>query len=305
MKWKFASYMTLGCVFAIGAINALRSVAQQPGIQPPGSLPPGSAAPESLPPGSVPHSNPPRVLPPRNVQERGILVPNSPTLPGLNPLGNFLPNGPRMVPFTRTITNPDGTEVTITEMRLMGDSRKSSEDHQELRDSLSKLRATDASESDKKAARETIEKFLKDEFERDQKNRREQVERLEEQVSKLRKQLDKRQESQSKIIALRMQLLENDAEGLSFPEGFNELQNINGGIPHVGGYPIDGYPPNTSYVSPPLMGGGYSPQNPPSFQSPTFQSIPPYNVPSPSRVPDQSIPRNNSGPKLPKKVEIQ
>ncbi len=277
MKWKFASYMTLGCVLAFGAFNALRSDAQQPGGPPPGSLPPGSL---------------PREIPPRNVQERGVLVPNYSTLPALSPLGTFgLPNGPRMVPSTRTITNPDGTEVHVTEMRLMGDSRKSSEDHQELRDSLSKLRATDASESDKKAARETIEKFLEDEFERDQKNRREHVERLEEQVSKLRKQLDKRQESQAKIIALRMQLLENDAEGLSFPEGFNELQTINGGNPR------GGYPPNTQTFSPPLMGGGItSPQYPQSYVP--YQSMP-------TRVPDQSMPRYDSSPKLPKKVEFQ
>jgi len=283
MKWKFASYMTIGCVLAFGAFNALRSDAQQPGSQPPGSLPPG---------------NPPQVIPPRNVQERGVLVPNYSTLPALSPLGTFgLPNGPRMVPSTRTIRNPDGTEVHVTEMRLTEDIRRSNEDHQELRDSLSKLRATDASESDKKAARETIEKFLEDEFERDQKNRREHVERLEEQVSKLRKQLDKRQESQSKIIALRMQLLENDAEGLSFPEGFNALQNMNGGIPHIGGYP-----PNTSYVSPPNIGAGISP---PSPQSPQYSPYAPYSQYPQEYGPNQLIPRYDSSPKLPKKVEIQ
>ena len=167
------------------------------------------------------------------------------------------------------------------------------EDHRELRDSLSKLRASDASESDKKAARETIEKFLEDEFERDQKNRREHVERLEEQVSKLRKQLDKRQESQAKIIALRMQLLENDAEGLSFPEGFNELQNMNGGNPR------SGYPPNTSYVAPPNIGGGISPPSPP------YSPYPPYPPYTQEYGPNQLIPRYDSSPKLPKKVEIQ
>ena len=169
----------------------------------------------------------------------------------------------------------------------------SREDHRELRDSLSKLRSNDASESDKKAARETIEKFLEDEFERDQKNRREHVERLEEQVSKLRKQLDKRQESQAKIIALRMQLLENDAEGLSFPEGFNELQNMNGGNPR------SGYPPNTSYVAPPNIGGGISPPSPP------YSPYPPYPPYTQEYGPNQLIPRYDSSPKLPKKVEIQ
>lgn len=281
MKWKFASYMTLGCVLAFGAFNALRSDAQQPGGPPPGSLPPGSLR---------------REIPPRNVQERGPDIRGytpPPSLPGNSFLGTFgLPNSPRMVPSTRTIRNPDGTEVHVTEMRLTEDIRMSNEDHQELRESLSKLRSNDASESDKKAARETIEKFLKDEFERDQKNRREHVERLEEQVSKLRKQLDKRQESQAKIIALRMQLLENDAEGLSFPEGFNELQNMNGGNPRGGGYPS-----NTQTFSPPPMGGGItSPQYPQSYVP--YQSMP-------TRVPDQSMPRYDSSPKLPKKVEFQ
>ena len=282
MKWKFASYMTLGCVLAFGAFNALRSDAQQPGGPPPGSLPPGSL---------------PREIPPRNIQERGPDIRGytaPPSLPGNSFLGTFgVPNSPRMmVPSTRTIKNPDGTEVHVTEMRITEDIRMSREDHRELRDSLSKLRANDASESDKKAARETIEKFLEDEFERDQKNRREHVERLEEQVSKLRKQLDKRQESQAKIIALRMQLLENDAEGLSFPEGFNELQNMNGGNPRGGGYPS-----NTQTFSPPPMGGGItSPQYPQSYVP--YQSMP-------TRVPDQSMPRYDSSPKLPKKVEFQ
>jgi len=275
MKWKFASYMTLGCVMAFGAFNALRSDAQQPSSLPPGSLP--------------------LEIPPRNVQERGPDIRGytaPPPLPGHSFLGTFgLPNSPRMmVPSTRTIKNPDGTEVTVTEMRITEDIRMSSEDHRELRDSLSKLRATDASESDKKAARETIEKFLKDEFERDQKNRREHVERLEEQVSKLRKQLDKRQESQSKIIALRMQLLENDADGLSFPEGFNELQYINGGNPR------SGYPPNTQTFSPPIMGGGVSPSSPPYPQYPQY----------PQKIgPNQLIPRYDSSPKLPKKDDFQ
>ena len=286
MKWKFASYMTLGCVLAFGAFNALRSDAQQPGGPPPGSLP--------------------REIPPRNIQERGPDIRGytaPPSLPGNSFLGTFgVPNSPRMmVPSTRTIKNPDGTEVHVTEMRITEDIRMSREDHRELRDSLSKLRANDASESDKKAARETIEKFLEDEFERDQKNRREHVERLEEQVSKLRKQLDKRQESQAKIIALRMQLLENDAEGLSFPEGFNELQNMNGGNPRGGGYPS-----NTQTFSPPPMGGGItSPQYPQSYVP--YQSMPtrvPYQS-MPTRVPDQSMPRYDSSPKLPKKVEFQ
>ena len=299
MKWKFGSYMALGCVLAFGAINALRSVAQQPSSPPPGIVQPGS-----LPPGSLPPGNPPREIPPWNVQERGPDIRGytaPPPLPGHSFLGTFgLPNSPRMVPSIRTIKNPDGTEVTVTEMRITEDIRMSSEDRQELRDSLSKLRAIDSSESDKKAARETIEKFLMDEFERDQKNRREHVERLEEQVSKLRQQLDKRQESQSKIIALRMQLLENDAEGLSFPEGFNELQNMNGGNPR------SGYPPNTQYFSP-YGGGGQFPQN---AQYP--QSYVPYQA-IPTRVRDQSIPRydsspiprNDSSPKPPKKDDFQ
>lgn len=290
MRWKIASYMTLGCVFAFGAFNALSSVAQQPGSPPPGILPTSA-----VPPGSLPPGNPPQEISPRNVQQRGIEVrgPNYSTLPALSPLGTAgLPNGPRMVPHTRTIKNPDGTEVHVTEMRVTEDIRMSREDHRELRDSLSKLRSTDASESDKKAARETIEKFLKEEFERDQKNRREHVERLEEQVSKLRKQLDKRQESQSKIIALRMQLLENDAEGLSFPEGFNELQNINGGNPHInGGNPRSVYPPNYQPFSPPIMGGeGSQPSTPPYPQYPQY----------PQKIgPNQFIPRYDSSPKLP------
>ena len=204
--------------------------------------------------------------------QQGYLIP---------PFANPQPmegNGQRMVPYTHTTRTPDGREVTTTTMRPEGGVNRLHASHQVLREAQTKLRSPDASDSDKKEARESIAKFLKEEFERDQKTRREQVERLEEHVSKLRKQLDKRQDSQSKIIELRMQLLENDADGLAFPDAFNELNGFPSGQPHSYSpvpyatplnNPNPFYAPQPAYPTQPFNSYPQSqPMNPPPNQKP-------------------------------------
>jgi len=169
------------------------------------------------------------------------------------------------------------------------------EGRQALREAQSKLRAADSSESDKKEARAAIEKFLGDEFERDQKMRRDQVERLEEQISKLRKQLDKREQSKTKIIDLRMQLMENDAEGLSFPESFHELQRFEGAPGSI--------PNNVQYGGPhvPYSGQGTNGFNmPPVLTDPEFSYLlnrVPNLSPNPLNI--NRPPENNQGKTTP------
>ena len=197
MKWTLLGFLGLGCILTIASASGMRLLGQQP-------------------------NNPYNQQPPYG----GAQYPQYGQT--FQPGSNGPPAGPYQFPKVTTKPGPDGKPVTTTEMVTVNGNPRHNEDRQALREAQSKLRSPDASESDKKEARTTIEKFLGDEFERDQKMRREQVTRLEEQVSKLRNQLDKREQSKSKIIELRMQLLENDAEGLSFPESFNELQRGDG-----------------------------------------------------------------------------
>ena len=251
MKWTLLGFLGLGCILTFLSASGVRSLGQPPI---------GNA------------SNRPS---PQNGQTRN----QQPSLMPHNPL-EAGPKGPYTEYRPVTIIGPDGQPVTRLEAYPGQRDPRHEESRQALREAQAKLRAPDATESDKKEARTSIEKFLDDEFERDQKMRRDQVTRLEEHVSKLRKQLDKREQSKSKIIELRMQLMENDAEGLSFPESFNELQRFDGNnLPHG------------------PMPGGMLPFNPPAYASPGQ----PWASPSPSLTTRELIDLRNrgSGPSIP------
>ncbi len=136
---------------------------------------------------------------------------------------------------------------------------------QQMQNALSVIRSPDSNEATKKEAKDFVAKYLKAEFKADQDSRRGHVERLEKQVEQLRKQLTNRDESQDRLIELRMQLLENDATGLSFPDAWANLP----GPSHVGGFP-------------PTMGYSVGPQFPnlPPFSP--IQSLPVQSTPSPN-----------------------
>lgn len=307
MKRKFAASVGIGFMLVLGTASGIRLFGQQNGNGPdrpnnpgpnfPGQSPPGRG---SFGPDGGPNFNPSQqqnYMPP----QQGYPIPPTPQFAN----GQRMEvNGQRMVPYTYTTRTPDGREVTTTVMRPDEQVNRLHASHQVLRDAQTKLRSPDATDSEKKEARESIAKYLKEEFERDQKMRREQVERLEEQVANLRKQLDKRQDSQSKIIELRMQLLENEAEGLAFPESFNELN----GFPSVN--QPHSYSPNpyNTRPMPPPYAAPYSPQ-----QQQGFSLIPNYPQPQLSPGDYQSQPNNpqpnqwskkdQSGPNVVKPIE--
>lgn len=230
MKRKFTFGVAIGCVLVLGTVSGIRLFGQQTGN------PNGPDRPRL--PSPFPNAY--------GQQSNGQLTPPNPTLHSYGPVGHVppqqggYPGGPDSATDQRMIPYAGQMMLSVEEADRLNASR------QVVREAQTKLRSPDASDSDKKEARESIAKYLNEEFERDQKTRREQVERLEEQVAKLRKQLDKRQESQSKIIALRMQLLENEADGLAFPESFNDLNGFSSGPQghHVG-------PPFAMPLSPP------------------------------------------------------
>lgn len=76
---------------------------------------------------------------------------------------------------------------------------------------------TSKSDSEKKKAANIISAQLKFQFERDLKQREEELAKVEERVRSLREQLDKRRSAQADIISLRLQTLVNEASGLGFP----------------------------------------------------------------------------------------
>jgi hypothetical protein len=168
-----------------------------------------------------------------------MMVPGTPA-PGYIPNG-LTPQYPQNYPTPSNGMNslpglppyvsvPNYSREQITKIEFDNeDIKKSFEASQKIREAIAKFRNSNASESEKKVARAAIESQLNEQFKLDQKRRRNQLEQLEQQVSKLRKQLEKRDESQAKIIELRMQLLDNDADGLSFPESFNDMNIYNGG----------------------------------------------------------------------------
>ena len=286
MKRKFTVGVAIGCVLVLGTASGVRLLGQQTGNQN-GPDRPRSNSP--FPSAYGPQSN--GQFPPAN---------------GVQPQQVWNPGGPdssadqRMIPFTFSGRTPEGTLVTSQMMLPEEEVKRLNASRQVVREAQTKLRSPDASDSDKKEARESIAKYLKEEFERDQKTRREQVERLEDQVAKLRKQLDKRQESQSKIIELRMQLLENEADGLAFPESFNDLNGFSNGPQ---GNPVGPHfnspyaPSNYPGYSPPQM---YSQPYPLPVQqmqygqgiNPNFQSQP-MNIPRPKTNPPKEKQESN------------
>ena len=206
-------------------------------------------------------------------------VPGAPLpLPGQG-FGSYPSSQPPGAPGAIFVT---GQPLSPEEIQKLSERRLS------LMSAIAKWKSTESSVTDKKEARDSIANYLNEEFERDQKNRKNQIQQLEEQVAKLRKQVEKRADAQSKIIELRMQLLENDSEGLAFPDGFHDLQNPNisahpgaftmgTNIPFIPPYPTAGYPSGpfpsipgyTAYNAP---GGQWFPKN---AAAPTLPAQPP------------------------------
>ena len=149
------------------------------------------------------------------------------------------------------IEKEPGTKLSKEEFNLINETR------QKVQSAVSQLRSPDADESKRKDAKELIAKYLKVEFQADQESRREQLKRLESQVEQLKKQLSKRDESQDKLIELRLQLLENDASGLSFPESWGNLP----GLPPMNSN-VHFHPTNLG-MQPAILGQTYS--NPAAF----------------------------------------
>lgn len=87
----------------------------------------------------------------------------------------------------------------------------------ELQDAIQSLK-TSTDEVARKKATEFIQQQLASQFEDDLKQREKELAEVEQRVTRLREQLDKRKVAQKAIIDLRLQTIVNDADGLGFPD---------------------------------------------------------------------------------------
>ncbi len=103
------------------------------------------------------------------------------------------------------------TAPMATALVYAGDSGKT----QQAIDKLRKAK-TDEEKAD---ARKQLNSALGDEFDEYLKHQAKELDRLEAKVKKLRGQWDKRREAKDELVALRIQTLENEANGLGWPAG--------------------------------------------------------------------------------------
>jgi len=158
-----------------------------------------------------------------------------PATSGNVPQGYRTPQYPHAVPSAHnrrgqmTAINKDGSveriEKELGTPFTQEEIQRNMEARQKIQRAVAAIKSPDSDDSTKEESKQLIIKYLKSEFQWDQEGRREQLERLEKQVEQLKKQLTKREESQDKLIELRLQLLENDASGLSFPDSWSNINN--------------------------------------------------------------------------------
>ncbi|MFN3193730.1 MAG: hypothetical protein ACE361_24670 [Aureliella sp.] len=87
-------------------------------------------------------------------------------------------------------------------------------------EALKVLRDEDASEGERREAKESIAELLDKQFESDLENRENQIAELEKQIDQLRAQIKKRRAAKERLIDLRVELMVNEAEGLGFPSSW-------------------------------------------------------------------------------------
>ncbi len=128
------------------------------------------------------------------------------------PSNNKPPSNPswyRARQIARTVTHYE----TIMEQVSAEELAKA----KKLQDAIQSLK-TSTDEVARKKATEFIQQQLASQFEDDLKQREKELAEVEQRVTKLREQLDKRKVAQKAIIDLRLQTIVNDADGLGFPD---------------------------------------------------------------------------------------
>ncbi len=260
MKWNFIHTVALATAWVAFSSNHSHVVGQmqRPANTPPpsGSMPPGVPLQQANGTGFYSYSGPPK-------QDPMQMRPYKQVLFVIKKDGTL-----------ERIEKPAGVALTPEEMQQATEARE------QLQAAVRTIKSPDADDTKRIEAKQLISKYLKAEFQWDQDGRREQVQRLETQLAELKKQLSKREDSQDKLIDLRLQLLENDATGLSFPEAWANIAigpmatpqypsyYSSGPVPSYAPYPNPAYStpkhnPFNAESNPPVQQGGYAPATPP------------------------------------------
>lgn len=178
------------------------SVAPIPTIYP-GTNYPGTVTPLAVAPGSYGYT-PPTTLPP-------MLT---------SPASNY--DSPRS---TLVYEDPETGKLAILEPSEMSDESKMklvigySSKINEAHKTFVSPKATAEAKAD---AKEIIAQNLRIRFDADLDQRRTRINELEEQLKQLREQVDRRESNKEKLVQLRLQLIENESEGLGFPLGWED-----------------------------------------------------------------------------------
>jgi polyhydroxyalkanoate synthesis regulator phasin len=163
-------------------------------------------------------------------------------------------------------------------------SMKERQEASKALDEIVKVLRSDTSSSEAISdAKAKLSQFLKVYFEADLTRRKKQIETMEEQIDKLKKQVAKRAASMDELIDLRIKILENDSQGLGFPQSWNmpNLSGIDSNNQNAWTFPAAGF---THSYGP--SGQGYSVQ----YESAPASALAPATVLSVPATPTQPAP---------------
>lgn len=172
------------------------------------------------------------------IAQEGASGPGSSGSPDLPGGVSGYPGGSGMMPGLSGIPSgpmkPKQVRRTVIETVMVPISPEELAEGQEYQAALAALRAEDRTPEQKAAAKEALAKLVEKQFDRDLETREKEVAELEARTKKLRQQFDNRKTAKAEIIALRLQTLQNEIDGLGFPS----LEG-NGAItaPGIGGFP--------------------------------------------------------------------
>ena len=225
---------------------------------------------------------------------------------GGSPFGGGLPGGssgypdggmvmPGMGGMPSGPMKPQLVRRTVVETIMVPISPEELVEGQEYQAALAALRAEDRTPEQKTAAKEALAKLIEKQFARDLETREKEVAELETRTKKLRQQLDKRKTAKAEIIALRLQTLQNEIDGLGFPstEG-------NGAItaPGMGEFPGSAGAYDAPAYGQPLTSTPIGLPGPPSIPDDVFRPIRPrpatLNPPAEPIAPGANLLKNPS-----------
>lgn len=168
-------------------------------------------------------------------------APAAPPTPTPARIGNV----PELLPSPLTDAIGPGSDPPST-------TRNTSQ-QQQLGEAVRVLQNPESTDEQRSTAREFVQQALRQQFASDLENRRKQLAAMEKQLTQLREQLTRRADAMEKLVDLRLQLLENEASGLAFPEAWSRLPGTTGGrgmgLPH-------GWPDGVNYYGAPIPTGG-------------------------------------------------